>query len=126
MPRLLLITLLIAGGLALTGCRDALVDPVTPVVPPAPPTGDLQSMYVKGPSDIGVGDVARYKGELLHNASFYEWGLAGSASASSTDPANLREFGLTAQSPGALLVYFNAYNANGQRIGYGERTILIH
>ena len=83
-------------------------------------------MYVKGPANIYVGSTDHYKGELLHEASYYEWGFYGSGSATSTDPVNLREFDLTAQGPGALLVYFSAFDADGRRIGYGERTILIH
>jgi hypothetical protein len=117
-----LLPLLLAVVL-LAGCREPITAP-EPLVPPDPAPPAQSEMYVKGPDTIAIGESASFRAELLHEAATYRWGFDGGGV--STDPTAAREFTVRAVSPGWALVYFSAFDAAGERIGYAEKRVLLH
>lgn len=116
---LLLVVVLTAG------CREALTGP-EPLAPPDPAAPDGGEMYVKGPDEILVGESATFRAELLHEAASYRWGIDGAGGGVSDSGTALREFTLEAISPGWVLLYFTALDAEGRMVGYAEKPVLLH
>jgi hypothetical protein len=112
---------------ALTGCRDALVDPGpsgTPVAPPDPAPSGL-SMYIKGPSEVALGASASYRAELVTGAEDYRWFLSGTGGGVSNDLSHSRWFTMVATQAGDVYVTFLAYDADGALIARNEKHVVI-
>jgi hypothetical protein len=122
-----LLPLLLVTAIALTGCRESLTgpDPITPSPPSSPPPTATSDMYVKGPSEVAIGETATYRAELLEEASGYRWSFGGEGNATSGDGAGQREFTLTAITPGYIVVNFRAFGEDGQQIGYAEKLVIL-
>ena len=122
-----LLPFLLVAVVAIAGCREPLVapdgsDPATPPIgPPVPAASD---MYVKGPSEVAVGETATYRAELIDDATGYQWGFGGEGGARSLDAVTQREFTLTALSPGYIVVNFRAFE-DGEQLGYAEKFVII-
>ena len=66
--------LFLLGLFALAGCRDALVDEqFQPENPPSVDAPVENSIYVKGPSSLGIGATGNYRAQAVQGVVRYEW-----------------------------------------------------
>lgn len=124
-----LLLLMLVGGFALTGCRDALVDePLQAEPPPSEPTAQENAIYLKGPAALQIGATGNYRAEPVEGAVRYDWAQTsinnGEVSGVSTDP-RLRLFELTGVSSGTVRLSVQALDAENHVIGIGTKTVLV-
>lgn len=111
--------------LALTGCRESIVGP-DPALPPDPVTPvNVSSMYLKGPTEMEVGETRNFRGEPLRDAVHYNWAVSGSADVTNPSSSSDRHFDLRAETPGLFLVSIVAFDADGDLIAAGERAVVV-
>ena len=121
--------LLMVGLVALIGCRDALVDEsLQAEAPPSGPTPTANTMYVKGPDAIRVGEVGDYRAEPVHEAVRYAWSQEsldqGRVSGMASDPT-FRLFALTGVRAGTVNITVEAFDADNQMIRVATRRIIV-
>jgi hypothetical protein len=111
--------------LALAGCRDVLVDPQP--VPQAPQNpGGTTSLYLKGPSTLGVTLSGNYRAEYITGVHHYEWRALGEGSVSIGFPyGDTRLPVVTGSSQGSVDLIAEAYNSAGDVIGVAYKPISV-
>ena len=112
---------LFAAVLALTGCRDYVVNPVEPVPAPA---DDVRRAYIKGPGELEVGTEAEYKAELFQNVR-YDWRLRGPVTLEATDDGT-RYLPSRATLPGVATLEVLVFDhETGDLVARGDREIRV-
>lgn len=121
--------LLIFGLFTLVGCRDALVDE-QPVAEDSPTetAPSENTMYMKGPATLRVGEARYYRAEPIREAARYAWSQEsfdeGRILGVPADTTN-RFFELTGVQAGSVRVTVEAFDLNNQMIRVATRTILV-
>lgn len=123
-PLLLLLSLF-----ALAGCRDALVDEqFQPENPPSVDAPVENSIYVKGPSSLGIGATGNFRAQSFPDAVRYEWSQdsndRGQVSGEPSDPT-LRLFELTGVRSGTVRITVLALDVNNTILAVGTRSISV-
>ena len=112
---------LLATVLALTGCRDYVVNPIEPVAEPA---ADVRRAYIKGPGELPVGTEAEYKAELFQNVR-YDWRLRGPVTLEAIDDGT-RFLAGRATLPGVATLEVLVFdNETGDLVARGDREISV-
>lgn len=106
--------------LALTGCREYVVDPEPLVLAPPP---RVPAVLLKGPETTRVGDPYVYKVDG-QNEVRYEWSVQGPAGLSG-DGDGTRFFTGTALATGSASVRVYLRDYSGEIVGYGERAVEV-
>lgn len=116
---------LLAGLVALAGCREAIVDaPLDPL--PAAPTVQPAPLYIKGVGDeMVVLDRAYLRAEPLPTAVSYVWDAVGEAQVEMQESPSWRTPVLRPITPGTLTLRVLAYDADGAIVGRGTRSLFV-
>jgi hypothetical protein len=120
-------TLLASLGLilAVAGCRDVLVDPQPIPQAPQGPAG-AQSLYLKGPTTLGVTSSGNYRAEFISGVDHYEWRALGEGTVSIGFPyGDTRLPVITGSTVGPVDLVAEAYDANGVVIGIAFKPISV-
>lgn len=114
--------LLLAGG-----CRDVLVDPSSPIPQAPPATGDVPSIYLKGPTSLPVNAEANYRAQLVAGVDHYEWRAMGDGEVSIRFPygGDTRLPVVTGQGVGAVDLIAEAYDSDGRLIALAAKNVAI-
>lgn len=131
MLRALPFLLLLSFAVVLAGCRETVAgpDPLTPP-PPSAPGEQGTPLYIKGPSSLRVHEQMGYRAEPLRDARLdhYEWGYYGDGdlTAIPVDPEGFdRLIEARASEAGTIVLYVRAYDAQGNRLAYGDKEVSI-
>ena len=109
-----------AALVLLTGCREYVVDQA----PPVQPLGDeTRSAYIKGPSELALGQAVQFKAERFENAR-YDWRLRGPVTLESLDDGTRYHRGRAAER-GASVVEVLVFGADGEFIARGEQPVRV-
>lgn len=116
---------------ALVGCRDPLVDPIEEPGTEPPPSYEVANLYVKGPTDVKVGDETGFRAESVAEAASYDWRvevgstglLLGTVTADAS--GHLRQFKATAVEAGTVVLLVTASDADGRPLATGKKTVRI-
>ena len=133
MPRV--VSILLVSFLAVTGCRETITGPASPIDPvtdpsPSPPAYDIDPLYVKGPAVLAEGSLGRYRAEPFFHPELdrYEWRVFGFGRLT-IEPDDSSFLGrlITARptQAGSVLLTVWAYAHDGRRLAYGEKVVEI-
>lgn len=116
--------------LGLLGCRDSLVDePMTPRAgePAAPDTTLQLEIYLKGPSELRVGETRNYRAQPLEGVENYRWSLTGGSGGVSGTPVHptLQLYDITGVLEGPVVLTVQAFANDSVLLGTGTKTVMI-
>ena len=116
---------------ALVGCRDTLVDPIEDVPPAAPPTADAPRPYLKGPTELTLGDEAGFRVQAVDGAVRYDWHVEDHSTGRLTGDLRpdtqgyLRQFDAVAAEPGVVALFVTASDADGTTLATASKEVVI-
>ena len=111
--------------LIVAGCRDVLVDPQPIPQAPQGPAG-ATSLYLKGPTTLGVTVSGNYRAEAIAGVDHYEWRALGEGSVSIGFPyGDTRLPMVTGTSVGPVDLIAEAYDVQGRVIGVAFKSISV-
>ena len=119
--------LLLAVVFGLLGCRDSLVNEPPGVQPPPADSSARNSIYLKGPTELQVGETRNYRAEPLADVVEYRWTLAGGrgeVTGATSDPL-LRVYDITGVHTGVVQLYVKALGENDEVLGVGSKTVTV-
>jgi hypothetical protein len=112
--------------LIVAGCRDVLVDPQPIPQAPQGPTS-APSIYLKGPSTLGVSLSGNYRAQLVAGVDHYEWRALGEGSVQIGFPyGDTRLPVITGAAVGPVDLIAEAYDAEGRVIGVAYRLVTVN
>ncbi len=120
--------ILAVAGLALVGCREAVVEP-EPIVEPEPvqnPPADVARLYIKGGATMRLFAQGDFRAEAADGAARYDWVASGDGDLAGTptgEAGRLQRFRAVREGPLTLVV--RARDAEGRVIGEGRREMAV-
>ncbi len=117
----------VAALLLVAGCRDVLVDPAAPIPQAPPATGDVPSIYLKGPTSLRVSVQGNYRAELVPGVDHYEWHAIGDGAVQISFPyaGDTRLPVVTGQAVGSVDLIAEAYDSAGVLMATAAKTVAI-
>jgi hypothetical protein len=118
---------LLTVALGLAGCRDALIDEPLPADDEDPPTEMQLTVYLKGPTELGVGMTTSYRAEAVPGAVSYLWLLTGGDGRVTGVPTDdqARLYDITGVSVGSVQLTVRAIGEGNELLGVGSKAIHV-